>query len=218
MGDSLRIYWNWLEGAEYYRVILDGNIYWEGIDTFATVPYFQRMTLVAYGLGDEVLSEKHSEDFLYTDTLFIKPQEEALIITSTLLGKGLSVKGISDTASRQYFFAFLARDLDSLGRAISQEEVDSLKLYSASFLFNPHTSHKVDRLLLRPVINLPALDSIDFRMDSTYVLWYSPDTLGWDRNDYFFLLRADSIEVDSLGNVRLRIVYTVDNIPGLRWF
>ncbi len=218
MGDSLRIFWNSIEGVDYYRVLLDGEPYWEGSDTAVTVPYFETLTLVARGLGDETSVQKSSSDFLYMDTIFVRPQEEAIILTSTLAGKGLTIKSISDTVSRQYFFVFLAKNTDSLGSGISEGDIDSLKLYSSSSYFNEETSHKVDYLLEKPIVNLPLLDSVEFHMDSTYVLWYSPDTLGWDGKDYFFLLRADSVEVDSLGNVKLRLIYTVDNVGGLRWF
>jgi len=96
--------------------------------------------------------------------------------------------------------------------------VDSLWLYSASPFFNDLTAHKVDSIVDSPIVNIPALDSIRFYLDSVYVLWYSPDTLGWSEGDYFMLFRADSVEVDSLGDVRLRIIYTVNSVSGLRWF
>ncbi len=213
-GDSLTLYWAPLEGVDYYSVYLDGNPYWEGTDTFLTVPYFETITLKARGLGDETETSKSSTDFLYTDTLLVKPQVEGFTMTAGIP----AIKGLTDTASYQYFFVFLAKNTDSLGYAISEGDLDSLWLYSASRYFDQVSGHKVDSLTHLPVVNLPSLDSVKFWMDSTYVLWYSPDTLGWGREDYFLLFRADSVEVDSLGDLRLRIIYTVNKVSGLRWF
>jgi len=104
LGDSLTLYWAPIEGADYYEIYLDGELYWEGVDTSITVPYFQNITLRAYGLGDETETTKSSEEFLIVDTLLVKPQVEALILSGT----SMSIKGITDTALQQYFFVFLA--------------------------------------------------------------------------------------------------------------
>ncbi len=213
-GDSLTVYWAPVEGADYYSVYLDGSPFWEGTDTSITVPYFQVITLKAVGLGDEVETSKSSSEFLYTDTLLIRPQVEGFTFINGLM----AIKGITDTAAHQYFFVFFAKNTDSLGSGISVEDLDSLWLYSASSYFDQMTAHRVDSLTSLPVVNMPSLDSIKFNLDSTYVLWYSPDTLGWTPDDYFLLLRADTTEVDSLGNLRLRVIYTVNKVSGLRWF
>jgi len=213
-GDSLTLYWAPVEGADYYSVYLDGSLYWQGTDTSITVPYFETIVLKATGLGDETETSKSSSEFLYTDTLFVRPQVEGF----TMSGGLLAIKGITDTASYQYFFIFLAKNTESLGSGITEEDLDSLWLYSASPYFDQISAHKVDSLTSLPVANLPTLDSIKFWMDSTYILWYSPDTLGWSPEDYFLLLRADTTEIDTLGDLRLRIIYTVNKVSGLRWF
>lgn len=213
-GDSLVLYWAPVEGVDYYSIYLDGVLYWEGTDTSITVPYFETIVLKATGLGDETETSKSSADFLYTDTLYVRPQVEGFTMSAGLL----AIKGLTDTASYQYFFVFLAKSTDSMGSGISESDLDSLWLYSASRYFDQISDHRVDSLTSLPVVNLPELDSIKFWMDSTYVLWYSPDTLGWSPEDYFLLFRADTAEVDSLGDLRLRIIYTVNKVPGLRWF
>ncbi len=213
-GDSLILYWAPVEGVDYYSVYLDGTLYWEGADTSVITPYFETIVLKAKGLGDETETSKSSAEFLYTDTLLVRPQVEGFTMSAGLL----AIKGLTDTASYQYFFVFLAKSTDSLGSAISESDLDSLWLYSASRYFDQVSDHRVDSLTSLPVVNIPALDSIKFHLDSTYVLWYSPDTTGWDTGDYFLLFRADTVEVDSLGDLRLRIIYTVNKVPGLRWF
>ncbi|MEO0219262.1 MAG: hypothetical protein ABIL89_03865, partial [candidate division WOR-3 bacterium] len=73
------------------------------------------------------------------------------------------------------------------------------------------------------VIPFPDKDTLNLIFKKDYVLWFNPDTIGWDaQRDYFIKFRIDTLifEVDSLNDTtyRLKFKYDVRIISGLRWF
>ncbi len=216
-GDSLKVYWNSIEGADYYRVYIDNNLIYEGKDTSISLGYSKGFRIEAVGLGDKLSSEYDLSTRFYEDSIFIIPQIEALAFSFPKF----TIYSITDTTKIQQFVIFFAQDSSKIGNP--QFNKDSLKIFSASLYYNKLTRYKIDFYNDEKIVPLPDKDSLNLIFKKNYVLWFNPDTIGWDNiRDYFINFRVDSLtfSVDSLNDTTyyLKVYYKVRTISGLKWF
>lgn len=216
-GDSLTIYWNSIEGADYYRLYLDNKVIYEGKDTSFNIGYAKSFRVEALGLNDKLYTDYDLNSKIYSDSILIIPQIEALIFNYT----GLGLSSITDNTKSQQFVIFFAQDSSKIGN--SKFNKDSLKIFSASLYYNKLTRHKLSFYNGENVVPFPNEDSLKLIFKKDYILWYNPDTSGWDNiNDYFIKFRVDSLtfSVDTLNDTtyRLKVYYEIRTVPGLRWF
>ncbi|MEO0143402.1 MAG: hypothetical protein ABIL49_05210 [candidate division WOR-3 bacterium] len=216
-GDSLRVYWSSIEGADYYRVYVDDKIIYEGKDTFLNLGYTQNFKVETIGLSDKLSTDYNLTDKFYIDSLFVIPQMEVL----SFIFPKFTIYPISDSSKYQQFVLFFAQDSSKIN--VPEFNKDSLKIFSASLYFNKLTRHKIAYYNNEKVIPFPDKDTLNLIFKKDYVLWFNPDTIGWDaQRDYFIKFRIDTLifEVDSLNDTtyRLKFKYDVRIISGLRWF
>lgn len=216
-GDSLRVYWNSIEGADYYRVYENNNIIYEGKDTAITLFYIDSFKIEAIGLNDRVSSKFYINNKFYEDSILVIPQMEAL----GFIFPKFYIYSIRDSTKFQQFTLFFSQDSSKIGQENFNK--DSLKIFSSSFYFNKATRHRVDIYDNSRVIPFPSRDSVKLEFEKSYVLWYSPDSFGWNNvNNYFIMFIPENLiyEVDSLNDTtyRIKVKYKVRTIAGLRWF
>ncbi len=216
-GDSLKVYWNSIEGVDYYRVYSDKNLVYEGKDTSIILGYSKSFRIEAIGLNDKLSSDYDLNDKFYEDSIFIIPQMEVLAFSFPKF----TIYSINDTTKIQQFVIFFAQDSSRIGN--SQFNKDSLKVFSASLYYNKFTDHKINFYNDEKILPFPDKDSLNLIFKKNYVLWFNPDTIGWDNTrDYFINFRVDSLtfSVDSLNDTTyyLKVYYKVRTISGLRWF
>ncbi|MCS7245237.1 MAG: hypothetical protein N2504_03710 [candidate division WOR-3 bacterium] len=216
-GDSLKIYWNSIEGADQYRVYVNNSIVYEGKDTNITLFYVDSLKIEAIGLNDKVNSQFYINNKFYEDSILVIPQIEAL----GFIFPKFYIYSIKDSSKFQQFTIFFSQDSSKIGK--EEFNKDSLRIFSSSLYFNKATRHKVDIYNNSKVFPFPSKDSVKLDFKKPYVLWYSPDSMGWNNvNNYFIKFIADSLiyEVDSLNDTtyRIKVKYKVRTIPGLRWF
>lgn len=216
-GDSLIVYWNPIEGADYYRIYNDNNLLYEGKDTNVTLGYTKTFKIEAIGLNDKVSTSYNLDNAFYQDSIYLIPQLEAVVFEFPKL----LVSSINDTTKFQKFAIFLAQDTSKINKPNFNK--DSLKIYSASLFFNKLSRHKISFYNNENIVPFPNNDSLKLEFKKNYILYFNPDTNGWDnQNDYFIKFSIDTIvfSVDSLNDTtyRLKLNYKVRTISGLRWF
>lgn len=216
-GDSLRVYWSSIEGADYYRVYTNNSIIYEGKDTSANLGYTQDFKIEVLGLNDKLITDYTLYDKFYKDSIFVIPQMEALAFSFPKF----TIYSINDSTKYQQFVLFFAQDSSKIN--IPYFNKDSLKIFSASLYFNKLTKHKIANYNNEKIIPFPDKDTLNLIFKNDYILWFNPDTLGWDsQRDYFIKFRVDTIifDIDSLNDTtyRIKFKYNVRVIKGLRWF
>ncbi len=213
MGDSIYVRWSSVEGADFYRLYADSILVYEGKETYAKLGYAKVLEVKAYGLRDETSSSYDLGIFVVTETLLVKPQTEAI----TFENGRFSIASILDTGKYSYFVLIFSESSSDFGK--DSFVLDSLWIFSASKYYSGDiTLHKLDTSSYKQVASIPAEDSVKFNLHRYYVLWYSPDTLGWDSlRDIFAFVLVDSLVEDSV-NRRLRVILKFNTISGLRWF
>ena len=216
-GDSLIVYFNQIEGADYYRIYNDNGLVYENKDTSFILGYTKTFKIEAIGLNDRVSTSYNLDNAFYQDSIYLIPQLEAIIFEFPKL----LVSSIIDTTKFQKFAIFLAQDTSKINKP--EFNKDSLKIYSASLFFNKLSRHKISIYNNENVIPFPNDDSLNLEFKKSYILYFNPDTTGWDnQNDYFIKFSIDTLifSVDSSNDTtyRVRVSYKVRTISGLRWF